>query len=768
MSRNPWPATEPVVFLCDARSALERSLLEDWVRDNDPRPSGAAPADLITVVLEDGADSNGVALQEVLRRPDDTTIVPLRVAWLPVLDKNRSRPRLRDLVVGDARPSKRRVARWIQGQSTDRARCVAGAPAVLDHLRQRYERTAADHAAAEDFASFVQRQASIALDVEERTLRGRRYKVPVFVIRGMEGSGSYQAAIAQLAEQLGEPSKEVAAKAHRYLEEMVAKPSTFFIDWMGTLTRWITALGYQEVVTDPDNIKQARAMLADHPSALLWTHKSHVDAIALLSVMYDNDFPAPHSIGGINMAFTGVGYAGRRAGTVFIRRSFSDNPVYKLALRQYIGYLLGKRFPLSWALEGTRSRNGKLGPPRYGLLKYVVDAAHATGTEDLHLIPVSISYDLIGETTEYAREESGQPKEAESLGWAVDFLRRLKAPMGNIYLDFGKPVILKGPAPEATNELLPQVAFKVARRANECVPVTLSSLMCLALLGAAPRALTYAELETAIGRLMSWLRKHNIRLAKSLEVMDIPELETLAENVFAGGVIRRLTEGSETLFEIDPAQYPVASFYRNTIIHYFVDKAIAEIALVRVADQPPQERTDKFWSEARWLRDLTKFEFFHTPSADFPAAIDAHLSFYDPEWKKTLDGSRGDVLALLDRLSPLVSHSTLLPYLEAYWVLTKVVADTAPGEEISESDAVAKALRLGKSALHQRRITSPEAIGKALFKGAYSSVNDQGLLDQDDQAVPAARLAFIARLDATIRGVRQIAELSHADLATGD
>ncbi|MEO9223079.1 MAG: hypothetical protein ABI251_15170, partial [Mycobacteriaceae bacterium] len=175
-----------------------------------------------------------------------------------------------------------------------------------------------------------------------------------------------------------------------------------------------------------------------------------------------------------------------------------------------------------------------------------------------------------------------------------------------------------------------------------------------------------------------------------------------------------------------------------------------------------------FWSEARWLRDLTKFEFFHTPSADFPAAIDQHLSFYDPEWKKVLDGSRGDVVALLDRLTPLVAHATLLPYLEAYWVLTKVVADTAPGEKLDESDAVANALRRGQSALHQRRITSPESIGKAMFKGAYSSLKDQGLLDQDDEAVPAARLALVARLDATIRGVRGIAELSHADLAAPD
>src|SRR5699024_3971020 len=140
------------------------------------------------------------------------------------------------------------------------------------------------------------------------------------------------------ARTLGRSPDDVRTEVRGYLRELVATPTTFFIDWMGTLTRRITSLGYRNVVTDPENVERARTMMRDHPSALLFTHKSHIDAIALMSVMYDNDFTAPHSICGINMAFTGVGYAGRRSGTVFIRRKFNDNPLYKLALRQYLGF----------------------------------------------------------------------------------------------------------------------------------------------------------------------------------------------------------------------------------------------------------------------------------------------------------------------------------------------------------------------------------------------------------------------------------------------
>src|SRR5699024_10620672 len=181
----------------------------------------------------------------------------------------------------------------------------------------------------------------------------------------------------------------------------------------------------------------------------------------------------------------------------------------------------------SWSFEGTRSRNGTLGRPRFGLLKYAIDAAHATDTEDLHLIPVSINYDLIGETADYAREESGSDKQAESLGWFVDYLRRLRAPMGNIYLDFGEPVVLAGRAPEPTPELLQRVSFDVARRANACVPVTMASLLCMVLLGTQPRALIRDEIDTAMREIVRWLQARGVRLEDTLTHGDMASGEAL-------------------------------------------------------------------------------------------------------------------------------------------------------------------------------------------------------------------------------------------------
>ena len=77
--------------------------------------------------------------------------------------------------------------------------------------------------------------------------------------------------------------------------------------------------------------------------------------------------------GGINMSFWPLGSLWRRANMVFIRRG-GDDAIYRCTLRHYLAHLVSQRRPLQWFIEGTRSRTGKLGPPRLGLLVYIADA----------------------------------------------------------------------------------------------------------------------------------------------------------------------------------------------------------------------------------------------------------------------------------------------------------------------------------------------------------------------------------------------------------
>ena len=94
-------------------------------------------------------------------------------------------------------------------------------------------------------------------------------------------------------------------------------------------------------------------------------------------------------------------------GLIFIRRSFRDDPVYKLALREYVGWLAEHRQNLEWYIEGGRTRTGKLRDPRLGLLAYLVDAVHDGRCDDFLLQPVSIVYDELLDVEEHARSATG-------------------------------------------------------------------------------------------------------------------------------------------------------------------------------------------------------------------------------------------------------------------------------------------------------------------------------------------------------------------------
>ncbi len=744
-----------LLVLIDASNEVERILVEAWVAR-----SGAPGRRTLAVDTEGGTDQRGLArLAEHLE--DAGTVVPVRVVWRPEGGTQRNAPRIRDLLLGDPRHPGHRRALRIARRHPERVRFMSGEPARLEDLHERHRHEVATIGYRTDFAGFVARQAGIALDVAERTIAGRRYKVPRFVTHGVEATPTFARAVDDLAGSTGRPRHDVLAEVRSHLANMVTEPNTFFIDWTGKLTSWVVSLAYREVVIDAGSVQRTRDAVRDHPSALLFTHKSHLDAIALLSVLYQQDFPAPHTMAGANIDFRGIRRSSRRSGIIFIRRSFGDAPAYKVALQQYLGFLMGKRFPFVWAFEGTRSRSGKLLAPRYGMLKYVLDAAHATDATDLQLMPVSINYDLIGEVGEYADQELGRPKQAESLSWLLDYLRRLRSPMGRMYLDFAEPVVVEGEVPSAEETDLPALAFEVARRANAQVPVTLPALMCLALLGTSPVALTYAQLEQRMRELLVWIQRRGIRLADGFRLDrdgldrdgldrdgldgnsdmldgndDISQLTELADLTFERGLIHRYRDGPDTVFTITEDQHAQAGYYRNTIVHYFVDKAIAELALVMTDGVDTSERARALLDEARLLRDLSKFEFFHTPSGELPAALELELglnpgSALSGDTRDTPERSQTGPVTwpVLDDLHPLVAHAVLEPYLEAYWVVAGVFARLGDGETIDRRECIGRSLAAGEQAFLQRHINSRASIGAQMFKGAYSLAEHMALVE---------------------------------------
>jgi glycerol-3-phosphate O-acyltransferase len=553
----------------------------------------------------------------------------------------------------------------------------------------------------------------------------------------------------QIAATQGRAPPDVLTEARRCLKEMVSTPTPLFLDLRARLDRFLFTRGYERHARfDPVELGRLRQSMEQHPTLLLFTHKTYIDATLPNLLCHANGLPMLHTFGGINMNFAGFGTLLRRSGAIFIRRTFHDDPVYRLVLRKYVGYLLQRRFPMSWAFEGTRSRLGKLMPPRYGLLKYTLDAAHDAGIGDIHIHPFVTSFDLIPDVEEYAAEQTGRMKRPESLKWFLGYVRSLRRPMGRVRVDLGEPVVVRQPPAPGDKLALARIAFEVAVSANRVTPLTVTAVMCFVLLATAPRGATAPELVKLVAVLAEWARVRGIRMTDELRASDRAAFFSHVDRLAAGGLLLRYDEGSAVVYTIEPSRHPIASYYRNTIVHHFLDKALLELALFKVDDVADGDVATVFWAETERLRELFKFEFFYPPREAFRAGLEAELGRVDAAWQQRLAGDRLQARRLARRLQPYMGHAVLLPYVEAYGVVIELLARLGPGQRLEQKQCVDLALKEGRQAYLLRRISSEASIGRILFENGYRLAAHLGLAGESTAQAIAGRQDLLRELRA--------------------
>ena len=709
-----------VIVLDGAASEVERALVTQWLHQEDLQPSAVLPLDSPVLLAR---SLNGA--------PPDTVVTAARVAWLPRERDGERRVRWSDVLsqVNPRRPPAFWQAR-IAHREPDRARLVVAEPATVSALRERWGGTGS-------FAQFVSRQARLALDRSERALTGYRYKVPKDVAEAIEDSPEFRAGVARLAVQLGLTEQETAQRAQADLDGLVASMSPVAIDLLTSALRPLHAHAW-DVQADTAGLERLRELNRRYALVFLPSHRSYADPLLLADVLAEHDFPRNHVLGGDNLRFWPVGPLAKRAGIVFIRRSFSNDEIYKMALREYLGYLLAKRFNLEWYMEGGRSRTGKLRPPRYGLLAYVADAIARGRAADAYLVPVAITYDQLREVSAMAAEQGGAAKKPEGLGWLASYARGQLTKIGTVHICFAEPLSVRDALagqdgdPDAQRLAVQKMAFEVAVRINRVTPVTATALVTLALLGVRDRALTLAQVRGVLEPLRSFLAKRRLphsddALRSDAGVRRV--LDALAQQA----VVTVYTGGEEPVYAIERGQHLVAAFYRNSAFHHFMLRAVAVLVLL----SRPEDR----WDEAMRLRDQLKFEFFFPDKASYREELAAELRRLHPSWETVADGR-----AVLERAPVLVADRVLRSFLDAQLVVAERLAAHPPGEPIAEPEFLSECGGVGRQMLLQGRLHGPESLSRELFSSALKLAANQDLIGPGGEELPVRRRAFAARL----------------------
>lgn len=763
--QSPWlnPAGTVAVFLVDNRSELEKRILEEWIvstraESDDPEQSYRA------VFLNGWADKKHyepvLQLGNLLQTPVRHFFIPLRVLWFPRTVKGERRARFSDIFMGDPRRPSRLRQRWIYRREPDRCHLVAADGSDTPDLVSRYSSARSDETLAESVTSpaqddsrqqaeFILRQAILSLERAERRQRGARYKVPRLVADLVLERADFVSELRAIAAQESISLEDARKEAAACLKEMAADHRTFFLDLMVSFSRYMYRRGFDPKIQYlEEDVNRIRELAQRYPVAFLMTHKSYLDGCVMACLVYELDLPPLHLFGGINLDLFLAGTFARRSGTIFIRRSFQDDKIYKLVIRSYIQYLVEKRFPLNWAFEGTRSRTGKLMPPKYGLLRYVMDGALHVKDANLQLVPVSIAYDQLPDVSDYIKEQRGAEKKKESFVWLKQYITGLSKPYGKIHVRFGREInamafIEAGeggkPNSDHVSDLeIQKLAFQVAVEANRVTPITATSLIIFVLMAEGYRALTLNEILFELKSLAGLI---NLKKLPKISDFVIDEESVVQKNLHAlaeNHVLICYEEGAEPVYAVAHGSKVAAAYYRNTMIHFLVNGAIAELAMLDAANQPARLAPEEMHADALRLRDLLKFEFFFSDKATFLQEIEDELSLRVKNWKAILlqeekidDASQAGY--------PLVTSGALRPFVEAYRVAAEVLL-VADANELEDSKAlVRKCVSLGQQMVLQQRIASDDSVNKVYFENAIKLAASRDLLEPD---AAEQRLAF--------------------------
>ena len=737
----PGDSDVPLVVLVDATSATERALIKDALDEQGHRAATVLP-------LHDAGLADALAAAD-----PDTVVTAVRVAWTPARATDLESGRRRGLRWSSAAPSfPWRPPGPLQAamlrRDPERARVVVAEPATVAELSGRWDGSGA-------LADFVARQAGLALDRAERRVVGDRVKVPRQVAEAIEADPGFRREVTALAERLDCPEEEVHDRVMADLHGLVAAMDPVAVELFTGAFRPLHARAW-EVQTDTEGLARLRELNRRHPLVFLPSHRSYVDPLVLADVLARHDFPRNHVLGGDNLRIWPIAPLAKRAGLVFIRRSFGDDAVYKLAVREYFAFLLAKRFNLEWYMEGGRSRTGKLRPPRHGLLRYVADAVERGRVDDVFIVPVSITYDQLREVSGMAAEQRGAAKRGEGLSWLASYARgQLRTPLGRVHVGFAEPLSLASAlragadpeAPDARRLTLQKVAFQVAVGINSVTPVTATALVTLALLGVRDRALTLGQVRHVLEPLLGYLTQRDLPHSGAA-LRTVRGVRRVLAALAEQGVVTVYDGGEEPVYAIERGKHLVAAFYRNSAIHHVVDRAIAELVLLR----DPADR----WDEAMRLRDLLKFEFFFPERDAYRERIGTELGQLDPDWE-TADGR--DVLC---RAPLLVAHRVLRSFVDAQMVVAERLAARDPRTPVVDEEFMDECGGVGQQMLLQGRLHGPESLSRELFASALRLAANLDLVDPGREELAGRRQEWAAQVRDVVTRVAVIDELDAA------
>ncbi len=611
----------------------------------------------------------------------------------------------------------------------------------------------------------LRRTLRVYLGREERVIRGPMQKPRARILRAILKERDVVDSLKQIARDENVNYARIEKKAGKYLDEIAADYSISYIQMLEMLLTQVWKRLYDRFYVDEVGLERVREAARSGPLILVPAHRSHMDYLILSYLFFRYDLMPPHIAAGVNLSFWPLGPIFRHCGAFFIRRSFRGNRLYATMFDAYVRKMVREGFNIEFFIEGTRSRTGKLLPPKLGMLNMVADAVYERpDIKQAWVVPISIDYERIVEEGSYVKELTGGAKEKESFVGVIKASKHIRTNYGRVFVQFAEPIGLREylnahggtrvdelPPPKSAEEesesssddwarlslvrkeVVEELGYRIVDQIRSVATVTFPQMVAAGLLAHHKRGLAREALMENMALIRDALDAREARFSTDFAGVDA-DLDRTLELFKNQRFVTEINIAGQQVYAVDEERRLALDYYKNGILGHLYPLGFVAMAFLRNR-RPTTEQIVEDWTffvemfEAELnLKYLEKLEHERDKALQFLRSRE-YISW--DEESGTYQLLRPHRVGLFQQL--------FLNFLESYYVVIVTVLSEAADGSVEQKSLAPRAMEIGRLLYAKGDLGRAESTSKVNLDLAVKTLVHHGILEMRSAAPEATR-----------------------------
>ncbi len=390
-------------------------------------------------------------------------------------------------------------------------------------------------------------------------------------------------AVTQYCKENDVPKEVAMEKVGRYAKEIVPSFNAYVYFRIGRwMSKFIARLLYRVRIGFADE-KALEKVDSQSSVVFIMNHRSNMDYI-LLAYLVINRVALSFAMGEW-ARFWPVQQLSCALGAFCVRRG-SKNPLYRRILERYVQMSTEAGVVQAVYPEGKLTKDGRLCPPRIGLLDYMLRSFDSSKERDLVFIPVGVNYDRVLEdrTLLLGLDPKAERKSTPgSIKTTLSFIlhnfwlmmRGKWHRFGYAIVNFGTPISMRdyienhkvefrNTEKEERIEKVQELAQELMDKVSEVIPVAPVPLIASVFVEDPEKGFSDLEIKARVQSLIDKLEKQGARV-----YIPRSDRDYTIEVGLRMLTLRHIVLENDQLFYAAPDDMDVLQYYANSIDHFF-------------------------------------------------------------------------------------------------------------------------------------------------------------------------------------------------------